>query len=105
MNTPKAKWWGYVRSVCFDFPRMEKQESALDPIERRELEAVRAALAESDPDDLPLIQAYFFQRKTLEDIETLTGIDKAYLRQEAGDFVRLTARFMGLYHPPKNRKE
>lgn len=106
MGKPRAKWWGYVRRVVYDYPRMRAELDALkapmqsageqvcrgsgvgrpaevlasvtlpDRQEQRELEAVEKAMDESDKLTNTLVSLYFFQKYSMEGAATRAYLSK-----------------------------
>lgn len=62
MGKPRCKWWGYIRRVLADYPRMKRADAEeLDRQEQRELQAVEKALDEVDEISRRLVEMVFFK--------------------------------------------
>ena len=98
MSKPRKRWWGYVRRVLYEYPRMRPT----DDTERREKAAVEAAVEETEalPDGesrLRLVGAVFFaQTHTLQGAAMREHVSYRTARRKQNDFIRLTGKYMGL---------
>lgn len=113
MSTPKAKWWGYIRRILYDYPRMRQEldilrravsmagpveESILsalalpDELEQRELNAVEAVLTASDEDARKLIDMIFFrQTHTLQGAALALHMSYTAAKERQQWFIRSVA--------------
>lgn len=98
MSKPRKRWWGYVRRVLYDYPKMRPATET----EQREKAAVESALEElsRSPEGAEtgkLVAAVFFTRT-----HTLTGaamrehMSYRTARRRQNDFIRLVGKNLGL---------
>ena len=98
MSKPRARWWGYVRRVVRDYPRMCPSNET----ERREQAAVEAALAETAalPDGaerVELVRLVFFTMDcTVDGAALRLHLSYTTARQWQAAFVRRVAAHLGL---------
>lgn len=98
MSKPRARWWGYVRRVVQDYPRMCPSNET----ERREQAAIEAALDELDslPDGTEraaLVRLVFFTRAcTVDGAAVRLHLSYTTARRWQAAFVRRVAAHLGL---------
>jgi hypothetical protein len=98
MSKPRKRWWGYVRRVLYDYPRIHPETAT----EQREKTAVEAAVEETQamPDGearLRLVGAVFFAKThTLQGAAMREHLSYHTAQRIVSRFVRLTGKKMGL---------
>ena len=98
MSKPRKRWWGYVRRVLYDYPKMRPATET----EQREKAAVEAALEETEqlPDGetrLRLVGAVFFaQTHTLQGAAMRGNISYRTARRRQNEFILRVGKHMGL---------
>lgn len=96
MSKPRKRWWGYVRRVLYDYPRMRPAT------EQREKAAVESALAETEklPDGdarLRLVRAVFFaQTHTLQGAAMREHMSYNSAQRRLSQFIMLAGEKLGL---------
>ena len=98
MSKPRKRWWGYVRRVLYDYPRMRPATET----EQREKAAVEAALEETEklPDGetrLRLVGAVFFaQTHTLQGAAMREHMSYNSAQRRLSQFITLAGEKLGL---------
>jgi len=96
MSKPRKRWWGYVRRVLYDYPRMRPAT------EQREKAAVESALAETEklPDGdarLRLVRAVFFaQTHTIQGAAMREHMSYNSAQRRLSQFIMLAGEKLGL---------
>ena len=96
MSKPRKRWWGYVRRVLYDYPKMRPAT------EQREKAAVESALAETEklPDGdarLRLVRAVFFaQTHTLQGAAMREHMSYNSAQRRLSQFIMLAGEKFGL---------
>ena len=96
MSKPRKRWWGYVRRVLYDYPKMRPAT------EQREKAAVESALAETEklPDGdarLRLVRAVFFaQTHTLQGAAMREHMSYNSAQRRLSQFIMLAGEKLGL---------
>lgn len=101
MSKPKYRWWGYVRRVVRDYPKL-KEAKVLTQDERRELEAVEKAIEQTrilrnGDERMALIQRAYWRRggSPLRDVALHLFISEDTAKKWHGDFIRLVGECWG----------
>lgn len=98
MSKPRKRWWGYVRRVLYDYPRLQPANDT----EQREKAAVEAALEETGQltdgeTRLRLVGAVFFtQTYTLQGAALREHMSYRTARRQQREFIRCVGKYMGL---------
>lgn len=108
MSKPRYIWWTYVRRMVEKYPARVRagpvQADGLDGLVNREVEAVHAAIEETDPEDMSLIAAYYWQGA--QDLETAAAacyISAQTAQRRHGRFLRRVAE--KFFDVEKTRKD
>ncbi len=98
MSKPRKRWWGYVRRVLYDYPRMQPSNDT----EQREKTAVEAAIEETEqlPDGetrLRVVGSVFFtQTHTLQGAAMRDHLSYRTARRQQREFICCVGKYMGL---------
>ena len=102
MSKPRERWWGYVKACLRSYPELRRNAEALRGQSRREYEAVRDALAETErlpdgPARMELARLVLTERVcSLDGAALRLHISTATARRWHQSVIRLTARRLGL---------
>lgn len=140
MSKPRAKWWSYIRNILYDYPRLRSELDALqaplqatgehygghgigrpaeaaalralpDKQEQRELEAVEAAIRETEglPDGklrLRIIDMVFWARShTLQGAAMAMHLSYEGAKRKRRQFMKLVAENLGLAEKSNHKSQ
>lgn len=91
----KHRWWGYVRHVLYDYPKMVASKET----DSEERAAVEAAMEEAGQtsDTVKLIKAVFFDKShTLRGAAAQVCMSYATARRRQQHFIHCVARHLNL---------
>lgn len=100
MSRPRYGWWGYVRWVIRKYPERENQ--TLEGVEKKEQEAVEAAVKEflnneNGQEKLKVVQLVMFNKThTLEGAAMVVPCSYETAKRWVQQFIRLVAKNYGL---------
>ena len=116
MSTSRARWWGYVRAMIRDYPKLRQQQdsTAAPPLtvdDRKVLDAVRQAIDRTQhtptgSGKLKLIRYMYWSAQTIpgKTAALQLGISEITAKRWHGSFVREVARCYGFTVPESGRK-
>ena len=111
MSKPRYIWWTYVRRMVEKYPARVRagpvQADGLDGLVNREVEAVRAAIEETDDLTMNLIAAYYWRGpKGLEAAAAACYISERNAIYRHGRFIRRVAeKFFDVEKTGKDENE
>ena len=95
MSKPKYGWWGYVKDMCRRWPELAAAHESR--VERREYEAVRAALADNPPERVQLLRRCLLGGpETLQRAAESEGVSFATGKEWQKEFILDVAAHWGL---------
>lgn len=95
MSKPKYGWWGYVKDICRRWPELAAAHESR--IERREYEAVFAALADNPPERVQLLRRCLLGGpETLQRAAESEGVSFATGKEWQKEFILDVAAHWGL---------
>lgn len=116
MSKPRARWWGYVRAMIRDYPKLRlQQETAgappLSPDDQNVVDAVQNAIrtVERSPNGAGKLRLIRFMYWSVKNIPGKTaalhlGISEITAKRWHGSFVREVARCYGFTVPESAKK-
>ena len=101
MSKPRARWWGYVRRILNDYPKLLADEKHLNENDRRELDAVVRAMGRAKclafgEQQIRIVKMVFFDKThTLQGAAMREHISYSTARRQQAQFIRLVGIYMG----------